>query len=66
MEVIHFKSQKERLAYLKGDMEEIVLKEVTVPEDEENASKEPTNASETTPNSKGRKGKKKDGEAKAE
>lgn len=53
MEVMHFNSQKERLAYLKGDFEEIQPVEV-----QEEASKE-------TPK-KAKKGKKKDGKVQAE
>ena len=50
MEVMHFKSQKERLDYLKGNFEEIEPKEVK----EEPKPK------------KARKGKKKDGKVQAE
>lgn len=51
MEVLHFKSQKERLDYLKGGFEEII----------------PTEVKEEEPKpKKAKKGKKKDGTVQAE
>jgi len=53
MEVMHFKSQKERLDYLKGNFEEIMPKEV-----KEEPKEEPKKAK--------KKGKKKDDTVQAE
>ena len=39
MEVMHFKSQKERLDYLKGNFEEIIPKEVEIEVEAEPAPK---------------------------
>lgn len=55
MEVLHFKSQKERLDYLKGGFEEITPIEVSVEVEKE----------EPKPK-KAKKGKKKDGTVQAE
>ena len=69
MEVLHFKTQKERLDYLRGGFEEIVPQEVVVPKAEENAPTEATEPSEATSAKKpkkAKKGKKKDGTVQAE
>lgn len=69
MEVLHFKSQKERLDYLKGGFEEIIPQEVVVPNKEENASgsvTEPSEATSAKKPKKAKKGKKKDGTVQAE
>ena len=69
MEVLHFKSQKERLDYLRGGFEEIVPQEVVVSKAEENAPTEATEASEATSTKKpkkAKKGKKKDDAVQAE
>lgn len=54
MEIMHFNSQKERLAYLKGGFEEIIPVEAVEEEKEEPKPK------------KAKKGKKKDGTVQAE
>lgn len=61
MEVIHFKSQKERLDYLKGNFEEIVLPKVE--EEPKEAVEKPKKAKKSA-----KKSKKEDenGESKAE
>ena len=69
MEVLHFKSQKERLDYLKGGFEEIIPQEAVVPNKEEKASENVTESSEATSEKKpkkAKKGKKKDGTVQAE
>ena len=69
MEVLHFKSQKERLDYLKGGFEEIIPTEVVVPKEEEKPSDkatEPSEASSAKKPKKAKKGKKKDGTVQAE
>ncbi len=69
MEVLHFKSQKERLDYLKGGFEEIIPTEVVVPKAEEKPSDKATEPSEATSAKKpkkAKKGKKKDGTVQAE
>lgn len=69
MEVLHFKSQKERLDYLKGGFEEIVPNEVVVPKAEKNSSTEATEVSEAVSAKKpkkAKKGKKKDDTVQAE
>jgi len=57
MEVMHFKSQKERLDYLKGNFEEIMPIEVEVKVVEEPKAEKPK---------KQKKGKKKDDKVQAE
>lgn len=57
-EVMHFKTQKERLDYLRGSYEEIVPSEVVIPESSKNAPDTATKPSEGTRKTK--KGKKKD------
>jgi len=69
MEVMHFKSQKERLDYLRGGFEEIIPQEVVVPKAEEKLSDKATEPSEATSvkkPKKAKKGKKKDGTVQAE
>lgn len=50
MEILHFKSQKERLDYLKGNFEEIVLEKVV--EDEPKAEEKPKKAKKSAKKSK--------------
>lgn len=57
MEVMHFKTQKERLKYLKGGFEEIAPVEVTAKVEEEPKEEKPKKA---------KKGKKKDDTVQAE
>lgn len=57
MEVMHFKSQKERLDYLKGNFEEIIPTEVESKVAEEPKAEKPK---------KQKKGKKKDDKVQAE
>ena len=68
-EVMHFKSQKERLDYLRGNFEEIVPQEVVVPKKEEKvvtkAETPCTDASEKKPK-RAKKGKKKNDAVQAE
>lgn len=61
MEILHFKSQKERLDYLKGNFEEIVLPKVE--EEPKEAVEKPKKAKKSA-----KKSKKEDenGESKAE
>lgn len=61
MEILHFKSQKERLDYLKGNFEEIVLPKVV--EEPKEAVEKPKKAKKSA-----KKSKKEDenGESKAE
>lgn len=61
MEILHFKSQKERLDYLKGNFEEIVLPKVE--EEPKEAEEKPKKAKKSA-----KKSKKEDenGESKAE
>ena len=69
MNVLHFKSQKERLDYLRGGFEEIIPQEVVAPNKEENASESVTEVSEATSAKKpkkAKKGKKKDDAVQAE
>lgn len=66
MEILHFNTQKERLAFLKGDFEEIIPDKVIIPEGEENAQKTATEPQKATSAKKSRKGKTKDGEVQAE
>ena len=66
MEVMHFKSQKERLDYLKGGYEEILPSEVVIPQTEKVGSVSVTEPSEGTSKKKSRKGKKKDDTVQAE
>lgn len=40
MKVIHFKSQEERLAYLKGGLEEVVPKKAEKPKKKKKSKKE--------------------------
>lgn len=58
MEVLHFKSQKERLDFLKGGFEEIIPQEVVVPNKEEIASESVTEPSEAVSEKKPKKAKK--------
>jgi len=61
MEILHFKSQKERLDYLKGGFEEIMPQEVIPQEVEKKADKEATEVSEgKKPRKAKKKGKKDD------
>lgn len=57
MEVMHFKTQEERLKYLKGGFEEIAPVEVTAEVEEEPKEEKPKKA---------KKGKKKDDTVQAE
>lgn len=57
MEVMHFKTQEERLKYLKGGFEEIAPVEVTAEVEEEPKEEEPK---EEKPKKAKKKGKKKD------
>lgn len=61
MEILHFKSQKERLDYLKGNFEEIILPKVE--EEPKEAEEKPKKAKKSA-----KKSKKEDenGESKAE
>lgn len=61
MEVMHFKSQKERLDYLKGNFEEIVLPKVE--EEPKEAEEKPKKAKKSAKKSKKED---KNGESKAE
>lgn len=69
MNVIHFKTQRERLAYIRGDFEEIKPQEVIPQKAEEKPSEEATETSETASAKKPKKtkkGKKKDDKVQAE
>lgn len=69
MEVMHFKTQRERLNYLKGGFSEIKPEEVVVPKKEEIVPIEATEASEGVSEAKpkkAKKGKKKDDTVQAE
>lgn len=61
MEILHFKSQKERLDYLKGNFEEIVLPKVE--EEPKEAEEKPKKAKKSAKKSKKED---KNGESKAE
>lgn len=61
MEILHFKSQKERLDYLKGNFEEIILPKVE--EEPKEAEEKPKKAKKSAKKSKKED---KNGESKAE
>lgn len=65
-EILHFKSQKERLDYLKGGFEEIKPIEVIIPKEEKIVSAEATDAVEAKPKKSSRKKGKKDDKVQAE
>lgn len=61
MEILHFKSQKERLDYIKGNFEEIILPKVE--EEPKEAEEKPKKAKKSAKKSKKED---KNGESKAE
>lgn len=68
MEILHFKSQKERLDYLKGNFEEIVLPKVEEEPKEAEEKAEKTEEKPKKAKKSAKKSKKEDenGESKAE